>query len=147
LDFFKTASLNCITIDQPQIGNAIGFKPVVTGKSLYFRLHGRNVEDWFKGFDKIGKEKQTEEERNARYNYLYTPGELLEMSNQIMNFLEGIETVFIITNNHPRGNAIANAFQLIYMIGKRKVEIPSTTLKTYPLLKKITDNFETDLFA
>ncbi len=148
LDFFKSANLNCITIDQPQIGNAISFKPIVTSKSLYFRLHGRNVEDWFKGFDKIGQEKQSEEDRNARYNYLYTPGELLEMVEQIMNALDNIKTVFVITNNHPKGNAVANAFQLINMLEKREAEIPSTTLKHYPQLKKNSDvQVETDLFG
>jgi len=148
LDFFKSANLNCITIDQPQIGYAVGFKPIVTNKNLYFRLHGRNKEDWFKGFDKIGEAKQTEEERNARYNYLYTPGELQEIVEEIIKVLENIEKVFVITNNHPKGNAIANAFQLIYMLEKRKIEIPSTTLTKYPQLESISEgNFETDLFG
>jgi len=136
LDFFKSANLNCITIDQPQIGNAVSFKPLVTSKSLYFRLHGRNTEDWFKGFDKMGDDKQSEEDRNARYNYLYTPGEILEMVEQIVNVLDNIEKVFVITNNHPKGNAVANAFQLIFMLEKRKLEIPSLTMMHYPELSE-----------
>ena len=111
-------------------------------------MHGRNKEDWFKGFDKIGKEKQSEEDRSSRYNYLYTPGELQEIVEEIIKVLENIEKVFVITNNHPKGNAVANAFQFIYMLEKRKIEIPSTTLAKYPQLESISDgNFETDLFG
>lgn len=137
IGFFKSANLNCITIDQPQIGNAVSFKPIVTNKNLYFRLHGRNTEDWFKGFDKIGEGEQREEDRTARYNYLYTPGEFLEITENIMNVLDNIEKVFVITNNHPKGNAVANAFHLIYMLEQKKIEIPSLTMMYYPALSEI----------
>ncbi|MFO7447324.1 MAG: DUF72 domain-containing protein [Ignavibacteriaceae bacterium] len=138
LDFFRTERINCITIDQPQVGNAIAFKPVVTGSCLYFRLHGRNKEDWFKGFDKMDQPK-TDTERNARYNYLYSPGELVEMVDEIKASLSTAEKVIVITNNHPKGNAVANAFQLISMLENRLVEIPETTLKCYPELKEIAE--------
>jgi len=152
LDFFKTAKINCITIDQPQLGNAAGFKPFITCDSLYFRLHGRNKEEWFKGFDKTSsnnfdKQAQTEAERSARYNYMYSPGELVEISEKIKSVLDNIVKVFIITNNHPKGNAVANAFQLINMLEKRKVLIAEPVLKTYSLLNEIAENFENNLFS
>jgi len=136
IDFFKSASLNCITIDQPQIGCAISFKPLVINKSLYIRLHGRNKEAWFKGFDRIGKE-QTAEERSARYDYLYLPGELIEITQQIKSAAENVEEVFVITNNHLHGNAIANALQLINILEERKINIPPITLMAYPHLEEL----------
>jgi uncharacterized protein YecE (DUF72 family) len=136
LDFFKASNINCITIDQPQIGNAIAFKPVITCDSLYIRLHGRNNTEWFKGFNKAG-EKQTDAERSARYNYMYSPGELVEITEIINSLPDEVKKIFIITNNHPKGNAVANAFQLMNMLEKKKVEIPPMTLFSYPQLKEI----------
>lgn len=138
LSFFKASNINCITIDQPQIGNAIAFKPIVTCDSLYVRLHGRNNAEWFKGFNRIG-EKQTDAERSARYKYMYSPGELVGITEIIKSLPDEVKKVFIITNNHPQGNAVANAFQLINMLEKRKVEMPQTTLQLYPQLEEIAE--------
>ena len=138
LDFFKSSGINCITIDQPQIGNAIAFKPVITNNSLYIRLHGRNNAEWFKGFGKTA-EKQTEAERSARYKYMYSPGELVEIAEIIKSLPDEVKEVFIITNNHPQGNAVANAFQFMNMLEKRKVEIPQTTLQLFPQLEEIAE--------
>ena len=63
-----------------------------------------------------------------------------------MGAMFSFSTIFIITNNHPNGNAIANAFQIKSTFEGKKVDIPETSLKTYPVLKPITDNFETNLF-
>ena len=76
----------------------------------------------------------------------YGHAELFEMAQEIRKFLEELTTVFIITNNQPNGNAIANTFQLKAILEKNKIDIYETSLKTYPVLKPITDNFETNLF-
>ncbi|MCH7771589.1 MAG: hypothetical protein IIA49_11340 [Bacteroidetes bacterium] len=44
-------------------------------------------------------------------------------------------------NNHPQGNAVANAFELIYHLEERdKIEIPETIIKAFPRLKEISIN-------
>lgn len=44
-EFFKENDLTYCTIDQPQIGQAIPFEPIITNERAYIRFHGRNVED------------------------------------------------------------------------------------------------------
>jgi uncharacterized protein YecE (DUF72 family) len=132
-EFFRQARINCITIDQPVIGNAVNFKSFRTGDSLYVRLHGRNKKEWFAGFGKQDT-PQTDSDRSKRYEYLYSPGELTEMVQQIKDVIITVEKIYIITNNHPKGNAVANAFLLMSMLIEREVLIPETTLTSYPQL-------------
>ena len=41
-------------------------------------------------------------------------------------------------NNHPQGDAVANAFELVHLLEEKdKVEIPGTVLNAYPRLKGI----------
>jgi len=41
-------------------------------------------------------------------------------------------------NNHPHGNAVANALEMLHLLNERlKVKVPDTTLKTYPRLSEI----------
>ena len=44
-------------------------------------------------------------------------------------------------NNHPQGDAVANAFELIHLLEeKNKVKMPSHILKAYPRLEEILRN-------
>jgi uncharacterized protein YecE (DUF72 family) len=138
--FYKFTAKNkssLCTIDQPDIGEAIEFKPVKTGDNLYVRLHGRNEEAWKKSLSNFGN-IQTYEQQSQRYDYLYSPGELLEIERAIKEVIDTVKKIYVILNNHPKGNAIANAFELLHLLNERiKVNIPSTTLKSYPRLSKI----------
>lgn len=137
MDFFKEANLTFCTIDQPQIGQAIPFEPIITNDKAYIRFHGRNEEAWKKSINQFGK-KQTYEEQSERYKYLYSPGELIEIEQKIRSVQEKVEEVHVIMNNHPQGDAVANAFELIHLLEqKNKVEMPLTIVKAYPRLKGI----------
>jgi uncharacterized protein YecE (DUF72 family) len=139
-DFFRDANLTFCTIDQPQIGQAIPFEPIVTNDKAYIRFHGRNEEAWKNSINNFGK-KQTYEERSARYKYLYTPGELVEIEQKINSIQKKVKEVHVIMNNHPQGDAVANAFELVHMLEEKdKVEMPGTVLKAYPRLEEITTN-------
>jgi uncharacterized protein YecE (DUF72 family) len=132
----KNKSSLCI-IDQPEIGEAVEFKPVKTGDNLYIRLHGRNEEAWKKSLSNFGN-IQTYEQQSQRYDYLYSPGELLEIERAIKEVIDTVKKIYVILNNHPKGNAVANAFELLHLLNERiKVNIPATTLKSYPRLSKI----------
>ena len=51
---------------------------------------------------------------------------------------EKVKEIYVIMNNHPTGDAVANAFELLHLLeGKDKVEIPQTIIKAYPRLKKV----------
>jgi uncharacterized protein YecE (DUF72 family) len=127
-------------IDQPVLHNSI--KPsarVTIPQFSYVRLHGRNYRDWFR--EGAG--------RDERYNYLYSKNELEEWIQRIKQLGQNTEKVFIITNNHYRGQAMANALQIKNMITDEKLDIPLSLLKTYPVLEEIVKKIakgQLDLF-
>lgn len=116
LDALKEMDITLCTIDQPQIGNAVTFNPIITNSRAYFRFHGRNNAEWFKN---ITKENQTYQEQSARYNYLYSPGELLEIQQKIIPVSDKVKEIFVIMNNHPGGNAVTNALDLIRLLEEK----------------------------
>ena len=139
-EFFKEANLTFCTIDQPQIGEALPFEPIITNDKAYIRFHGRNEDAWKKSTNSYGK-KQSYEERRERYKYLYSPGELVEIEQKIKSVQEKVKEVHVIMNNHPQGDAVANAFELVHLLeGKDKIEIPGTIIKAYPRLEEICAN-------
>lgn len=139
-EFFKEASLTFCTIDQPQIGQAIPFEPIITNDKAYIRFHGRNVEAWKKSINNYGI-KQSYIERSERYKYLYSPGELVEIEQKIKSVQEKVKEVHVIMNNHPQGDAVANAFEIVHLLeGKDKIEMPGTIIKAYPRLREISVN-------
>jgi uncharacterized protein YecE (DUF72 family) len=145
-DFFKQANLTFCTIDQPQIGKSIPFAPIITNDIAYIRFHGRNVEAWGKSINNFGK-KQTYEEQSSRYQYLYTPGELIEIEQKIKSIQEKVKEIYVIMNNHPQGEAIANTFELIHLLEeKERVHMPPTIVKAFPRLEEIAlDYFDPKL--
>jgi uncharacterized protein YecE (DUF72 family) len=139
-EFFKVNNLTFCTIDQPQIGQAIEFDPIITNDKAYIRFHGRNIEAWKKSLDNFGKQK-TYEEQSSRYQYLYLPGELIEITQKIKSIENKVKEINVIMNNHPQGDAVANAFELIHLLEEKiKVEMPNTIVKAYPRLEEILAN-------
>lgn len=140
LEFFRQNDLTLCTIDQPQIGQAIPFEPIITNDKAYIRFHGRNVDAWKKSLSNFGKE-QTYEEQSSRYSYLYSPGELVEIVQKIKSIEGKVKEINVIMNNHPKGDGVANAFELIHLLEeKTKVEMPETIVKAYPSLETIVAN-------
>jgi uncharacterized protein YecE (DUF72 family) len=136
-ELFKSLNVTLCTIDQPQIGQSIPFEPIITNDKAYIRFHGRNVEAWKKSISNFGKE-QSYEQASERYKYLYSPGELAEISQKIKEIYDKVKEVYVIMNNHPQGAAVTNAFELMHMLNEQaKIKIPEAVLKNFPRLKKI----------
>ena len=114
-DFFKELDITFCTIDQPEIGKAIQFEPVITNEKAYLRFHGRNVEGWKRSLANFGKE-QSYEQQSDRYNYRYSPGELTEIMQKVKEIYGKVKEIYIIMNNHPQGNAVVNAKELMKML-------------------------------
>ena len=124
-------------IDQPLIGNSLKPSTIVTTPELtYARLHGRNYENWFK----------KDAGRDDRYDYMYKTNELDDWVKRIKELGKKSEKVLVITNNHYRGQALANALQIKNKITGEKLDIPLSLLKTYPLLKDIAENIKSGQF-
>ncbi|MDI6697864.1 MAG: DUF72 domain-containing protein [Candidatus Saccharicenans sp.] len=136
-EFLKEHRVCFCNIDQPIFQNSIKPSAVVTNPLFsYVRLHGRNYKDWFR--EGAG--------RDDRYNYLYTTDELKEWIGRIRKLAEGSDRVFVITNNHYRGQALANALQIKNMLTGEKLQIPVTMLEKYPVLKEIAKKLEKGQF-
>ncbi|MBN2311925.1 MAG: DUF72 domain-containing protein [Candidatus Hydrogenedentes bacterium] len=111
-------------IDQPLFSNSIKPSAEVTAHVGYVRLHGRNAADWFR--EDAG--------RDERYNYLYDVAELGEWREKIERIREMADEVYVITNNHYRGQAVVNAFEIQDGLGQPPAEIPASLLEAYPRL-------------
>lgn len=120
-------------IDQPLFPHSLKPGAVVTRPEMsYVRFHGRNRRDWFrKGAG-----------RDDRYNYLYAREELEEWIERIKALGRKSSQVIVITNNHYRGQAMANALQLKNMLTGRKLDIPRPLLRQFPVLKDIVDRIK-----
>ncbi|MFB0566196.1 MAG: DUF72 domain-containing protein [Candidatus Aminicenantaceae bacterium] len=137
LEEYKVCFCN---IDQPIFRNSIKPTTITTNSQFsYVRLHGRNYQNWFK--ESAG--------RDERYNYLYNKEELEEWVKRIKDLSNKGDKVFVITNNHYRGQALANALQIKNMLTGEKIDVPKLLLSHYPVLKELIDNLkqgQLDLF-
>ncbi len=136
----RAKTITICSIDQPPIGETVKFEPVVGREMVYARFHGRNKKAWLESIKNFGQ-KQTYEERSARYDYLYTPGELIEIADKIKETYDKAKKIFVIMNNHPQGKAVANAFELLhYLKNGAKIKMPGTIVNAYPHLKRFWEN-------
>lgn len=130
LEEYKVCFCN---IDQPIFRNSIKPSSIATNPQFsYVRFHGRNYQNWFK--EGAG--------RDERYNYLYNKEELEEWVKRIKDLAKKGEKVFVVANNHYRGQAMANALQIKNMITGKKIAVPTLLLEQYPVLKEIIDNIK-----
>lgn len=114
-------------VDQPQIGHALGFTEIISGRTAYFRFHGRNHEQW------LNKDAGVEQ----RYDYLYSANELDGFAEAIRRARRQTEGTFVILNNHPRGQAVVNALQLQFALAGVKIGVPEKLLQAHPELASV----------
>ncbi len=122
-------------IDQPVIGRSLQPSERSTSAVGYVRLHGRNYEHWF----------ASNERPEERYDYYYSRAELVPWAERIKNIAVGAEATYVVTNNHFRGKAVANALQLVSVIRNRPVAVPETLLNAYPDLETIAAPLARDM--
>src|ERR1700677_3856484 len=128
---FAQRNVGFCNIDQPVIGRSLAPTEHVTGAIGYVRLHGRNYEQWFDS-----------DNRNDRYNYLYSERELSGWKERIANIAVRARTTFVITNNYFESKAGVNALELKAMISGKRVLAPPTLMAKYPELQNIADPAE-----
>lgn len=129
LEMLRNLGVGFCNIDQPVIGRSIAPSDYAIAQSGvgYIRLHGHNYEQWFSS----GKHPE------ERYNYLYSLEELGPWAERIKNVAAQTAAVFVITNNHFGGKAIANALQLIRLVTGKDVRVPEDMLAHFPELAAI----------
>jgi uncharacterized protein YecE (DUF72 family) len=128
LALFARGDVAFCNIDQPVIGQSLAPTEYVTSRLGYVRLHGRNYKDWFNSDD-----------RNDRYNYLYSESELGGWKDKIETVAEKAQATYVVTNNHYQGRAGVNALELKSLLSGKRVKAPPELLENYPDLKKFAD--------
>jgi uncharacterized protein YecE (DUF72 family) len=126
--YFEQRNISFCNIDQPLLGRALEATEHVTAPVGYVRLHGRNYDQWFEA-----------ENRDDRYNYLYSEPELAGWKEKIERIAAKAEVTYVVTNNHFEARAGVNGLQLKHMLTGERVKAPESLLKHYPELKKIAD--------
>jgi len=114
-------------IDQPLFRDSLAPTENVTAPLAYVRLHGRNAEDWFR--ESAG--------RDERYDYLYSEEELQPWVEKIARMQMTAPEVYVVTNNHFRGQAVVNALEIQKALGRSVSAVPPTLLEHYPRLARL----------
>jgi uncharacterized protein YecE (DUF72 family) len=124
LEELAAAGAGIVNVDQPLFRASLRPAARVTSPVAYVRVHGRNYRDWFRAG--AG--------RDARYDYLYTQGELEPWVERVRELAGSARApdVYVVTNNHFRGQAVANAKMLESMVEGRKVEAPAELVRAFP---------------
>ncbi len=127
--FLASRGVTVCGVDQPVIGESLHpyrHRPGAAG--AYFRLHGRNYSSWFA--ENAG--------RDERYDYLYDAVELSPWADVIRRAAQQSAAVFVVLNNHFRGKAPANAFQLASQLFGHRVPAPAGLRRAYPQIVDAT---------
>ena len=112
-------------VDQPLMGESLRPYRFRAGPAgAYFRFHGRNYRNWF----------APDAGRDARYDYLYTPEELSPWADVIKAAASANKRVFVVLNNHFRGQAPANALELQALLLGRSLPAPPALRRAFPAL-------------
>ena len=99
LALLNTFGAAWVQIDEPKFRFSIrqNYLPNVQG-FYYMRLHGRNVEKWWR-----------HEKAEDRYDYLYSADELREFSETADAARRLVKKAYLYTNNHFSAKSVANA--------------------------------------
>ena len=129
-EFLAEIGLEFVNIDQPQVSYPLGATRWVTGTKGYLRCHGRRKEAWF----------EFGEDRAARYDYLYEPEELADLAARTGELMEKANEVYVIFNNHPAGQAVANGLELLHILQPdHRPALPPGLTAAFPRLAKLTE--------
>ena len=112
-----------VQIDEPKFRFSIrqNYLPNITS-FYYMRLHGRNAAQWWR-----------HENRDDRYNYLYSGDELREFSETAGAANELVKKSYLYTNNHFSAKSVVNAVMLKAQLGQPlEGEYPPELVKRYP---------------
>jgi uncharacterized protein YecE (DUF72 family) len=109
IEFLKSIDISYVNVDQPQLKGLLPPQDIVTNDRGYIRFHGRNKNDWW------------DSQGSARYDYEYEEEELKEWLTNISNILRKTYKTYIFFNNHPNGQAIKNAKQMIEILKSKSL--------------------------
>ena len=98
--------------DEPRFSTSIAKELPQTSQMAYFRFHGRNMAEWWRG------------DNETRYRYLYSDDEIAELAQEVTTAGRQAKLMFAIFNNHWQGYAPRNAVSMIQALNLAVKEIP-----------------------
>ncbi len=128
-EFLAEVGFDFCNIDQPMVSYPVGQTAWVTGPHGYLRAHGRRKETWF----------EFKDDRQARYDYLYPPEELEELAGRVREIADQALEVYVIFNNHPAGQAVANALEMAHLLTGRTFRLPPGLTKAFSRLAQLVE--------
>jgi len=108
-----------VQLDEPKFESSIAQQLPLTSDIAYFRFHGRNAENWWRG------------DSETRYRYLYSPEEIQGLAQRVTDASQRAKITFAFFNNHWQGYAPRNAISMI-----KSLELP---VKELPLQVALPD--------
>ena len=122
MTFLHELGYGFVNIDLPPSRTNPPPTAFATTETGYVRLHGRNSAAWF----------NRTAGRDQKYDYRYGREELAEWIRKVKT-LQGKTTVtYVVTNNHFRGQAPANALEIMARLADRKIPLPRALAGAYP---------------
>ena len=70
----------------------------------------------------------------ARYDYLYSPAELAALAARVRRLQAQAPETYLIFNNHPRGQAVANALEMLALLTEQRPSVPECLQSAFPRL-------------
>lgn len=119
LDPWIEEGVSLAALDLPQHPEHPPF--VSRGPIGYLRLHGRARDHWFR----------KDATRDERYDYLYSKAELVPVAQMARELESQTEEVYVVTNNHFAGKAVANGVELLAMLHLAPGAVPSPWLAAF----------------
>lgn len=126
-EFLREHSVGFVNIDQPPVSGALSATREVTSSNAYVRFHGRNISAWF----------DPNATRNERYNYSYSQDQLLDWVRRVEVISESASVVYVIFNNHFRGQEVKDALEFLHLWYEKPVRIPARLMRSFPQLERI----------
>ena len=123
-DSLAERNIGFVNIDQPLFKRSVKPSATTTARVGYVRVHGRNARDWFRKDAGV----------NERYDYLYTAEELAPWVERTREVAAEADEVYVVANNHYRGQAVANVVMAQSMLAGAAVPAPEPLLAAYPEL-------------
>ena len=73
-------------------------------------------------------------EAGARYDYLYSPEELAQLAIRARRLIDQAPEIYLIFNNHPRGQGVANAVEMQALLTGECPVLPESLKEAFPRL-------------
>ena len=121
----KENNVAWVQIDEPKFSSSIATEVPVTSDMAYFRFHGRNAENWWRG------------DTENRYKYLYSSEEIEELSDRVKRVAGQARLTFAFFNNHWQGYAPRNAVDMLKALQLSFRDVPSAREFTQEKRRKL----------